>query len=164
MRFTPLTEAEAAASGFTHRLDMSYTDIPPGLAAAAAYVWNVPPMPGVKASDIVKSVEMHVTTKFQNTADAAFNSDTVSLGDATLATRFLSAVEVNFNGTAVVDTIPGAAPNYVYTAAAQIQLTMNSMAAKTLSSLNKGALYILFNILRAAGVYEKTPPFGQGYA
>lgn len=172
MRFSPLTRGEIAGTGFTHRLDFSYADIPAGIANNTAQVFSssgnpagwVPGLPGVKASDVVEKCELHITEKFQNTSDAALNTTTVSFGNGSSATRYFSAVETNANGSAVVDTIPGSNTNDVYTAAGQLQLTVNSMAAKSISNLNKGKLYILIAIRRFAGVYEKTTPFGDGYS
>lgn len=172
MKFASLTQAEFAASGFTHRLDFSYSDIPTGIANNTAQVFSssgnptgwVPGLPGTKASDVIEKVELHVTTTFQNTADSGLNSTTVSFGDGSSATRFINAVETNKNGSNVIDTIPGATTNYIYTAAGQLQLTINSMAGKSISNLNAGAAYILLNLRRFAGVYEKAAPFGTGYS
>jgi hypothetical protein len=170
MRFTPLTLEERAASTFTHRFDFSYADIPTGLATNTAQVFgaaNAPAgwkgLPAFKASDVSVRQELHVSEKFQNTADTALNTTTVSFGDAGSATRFFSAVETNQNGTAVVDTIPGSAPNQVYTAPSQLQFTLNSMAGKSISNLNRGKLYILLELQRFAGPTEKAAPYGAGY-
>lgn len=165
MKFSCLTiEERAATGGFTHRLDFSYADIPAGIANNTSKVWAAGFLPAVAASDIIKRVELHLTTKFQNTADAAFNSDTISIGDATTATRFVNASEANANGTAVNDVFPGAVENVIYTAAGQLQLTLNSMAAKSISNLNAGKAYCLFAIDRAADPARMAaPPFGPGY-
>jgi hypothetical protein len=162
MKFAPCVDEERS-TGWTHRLDFSYQDIPAGIANNTSKVWAAGFLPAVAASDIIKRVEYHLTTPFQNTADAAFNSDTVSLGDATTATRFINASEANLNGTEVLDVFPGAVENVIYTAAGQLQLTLNSMAAKSISNLNRGQAYILFHIDRAAGdARSKATPFGDG--
>lgn len=151
MKFTPLTVEEVAASdGFTHRLDFSYRDIPAGIANNTSKVWAAGYLPAVVASDVVIKTELHLTTPFKDASDAAFNTSTLSLGDATTATRFINASEANLNGTEVIDVIPGANANVIYTAAGQLQLTLNSMAAKSLSDLDVGQGYILLSINRAA--------------
>ena len=163
MKFSPRTVEEIAVDGFTHRLDFSYQDIGAGIANNTSKVWAAGFLPAVKASDIVVKTELHLTTPFQNTADAAFNSDTISLGDATTATRYINASEANLNGTEVIDVIPGANQNVIYTAAGQLQLTLNSMTAKSLSDLNKGQAYILMQLIRAADKpREKSTPFIGG--
>lgn len=149
MKFSPLTIEERAASGFTHRLDFSYRDITAGIANNTAKTWGAGFLPAVSGSDIVRESELHLTTPFQNTADAAFNSSTISFGDVTTATRFINASEANLNGTEVIDVVPGAVVNAIYVAAGQLQLTLNAMANKTVSDLNKGQAYILVKLMHA---------------
>ena len=170
MRFTPLTDEERCSTSYTHRFDFNYTDIPAGIAANTAQVFgaaNSPAgwrgLPAFKASDVVVRAELHVTDKFANLSDTTLNTTTVSFGDAGSATRFFSAVETNLNGAAVIDSNPGAVQNYIYTAPSQIQFTVNSMAGKSISSLNQGKLYILIEMTRGAGYTEKSPPYGKGY-
>jgi hypothetical protein len=164
MKFSPLTHEEIAASGgFTHRLDFSYRDIGTGIANNTAKVWGAGFLPALAAGDWVAKTELHLTTPFQASADAAFNSDTLSFGDVTTATRYINASETNLNGTEVLDVVPGAVTNAIYTAAAQLQLTLNAMANKTVSSLNIGQAYILVEIHRAASKpIEQATPFGTG--
>jgi len=165
MKFAPLTLEERAATAFTHRFDFDATDIPAGIATNTAYTFNTAPLPAFKAGDIVKRIQMYLSINFQNTADSALNTTTVSVGDAGSATRFVNAVQINNYGTPTATTFPGATENYIYTAAGQLQVTLNSMAAKTISSLNQGKFYVLFAIDRSADPAKtKAPPFaGGGY-
>jgi len=164
MKFSPLTDNEVSQNGgFTHRLDFSYRDIPAGIANNTSTTWGAGYLPAVAASDILVKTELHLTTPFADASDSAFNSDTLSLGDATTATRFINASEANVNGTEVIDVIPGANQNVIYTAAGQLVLTLNSMAAKSLSDLDTGKGYILLSINRAAGQARvKATPFSNG--
>ena len=167
MKFKPLTEPEIAAQGFTHRLDFDVSDIPSGIANSTAYTWNFAPLPNVPASTVVRAVELHLTTGF-SAANANNNSTTVSAGDAGLSTRFLSAVQVNANGTFVQDTIPGATTNQVYSNAAgnQLSITLNAALANfSMSSLTNGRFYILYHIFQGNSQgREKASPFtGSGY-
>jgi hypothetical protein len=167
MKFAPLTIEEIASSGgYTHRLDLSTADIPAGIAVNTAYTWNVAPLPAMPLYTVVRRVLLCLTTTFKVIPnDAAFNTSTFSVGDNTLATRYISAVEINENGTEVIDTTPGGAQDFVYTTAGQLQCTLNSMAAKTISSLNSGKLYVLFQIdkTRAQSRVAATPFTGGGY-
>lgn len=164
MRFKPLTMEERAAQGFTHRLDINYDDIPTGIAVNTSTTFNTAPLPVLKAGDIVKRILIHLNPAFSDASDAAFNSTTLSVGDAGSATRYANAVQININGTEVITTFPGATENNIYTADSQLVVTLNSMAAKTLSDLDIGKLYILFNIERA-GTSDVTaaPPYGTGW-
>ena len=165
MRFAPLTIEERAASQMTHRLDFDVSDIPAGIATNTAYTFNTAPLPLLRAGMVVKRIHFYLTTPLKNSADAAYNTTTINLGEAGSATRWMSAVELNENGTEVITTFPGAAENTIYTANSQIALTLNSMAAKTLSSLNTGKFYCLFNIEAGADPAKRqNPPFtGGGY-
>lgn len=170
MKFAPMVLEEIAASGgFTHRLDLSVADIPAGLALAAANtIWLTAPggpnvvLPTFDAGTIVKRVLLHLTTPFKNTAQSGFNSSTISIGDTGSATKFVSAVQINENGTEVIDTFPGT-ENSIYTASLQMVVTLNAMAGFSSSTLNVGKLYALFAIERAADqAWVKYPPFGPG--
>lgn len=167
MKFKRLTENEIAAQGFTHRLDFDYTDIPSGVANSTAYLWNFAPLPNIPSSTVVRAIELHLTTAF-SAANANNNSTTLSIGDAGLATRFASAVQLNSNGTNVVDTIPGSATNQVYSNAAgnQLSITLNAALANfSISSLTNGRFYVLYQIFqgRAMGMENATPVTGTGY-
>jgi hypothetical protein len=164
MKFSPLTEEERAATGFTHRLDFSYQDIPAGIVANTSTTWSTGYLPAIRNGDVIKAVQLHLTTPFAvNPNDSGFTSSTLSLGDVTTATRYINASEANINGTEVINVIPGAATNVIYTAAGQLILTLNSMAAKSLSSLNVGKGYIFMNIDHTSDpAREKAPPFTGG--
>lgn len=162
MKFSPNIENEVAGLDYTHRLDFSWQDIPAGIAANTSNTtWPIT-LPTPVAGDEVISAHLHVTEAFQNTADAAFNSTTVSLGDTNSATRFFSAVQVNANGSVVPDSTEQT--DYIYTTPYQLVLTMNSMTAKSLSNLNKGKAYIEMKIFRPSKLgIDKGIPFGTGY-
>ncbi len=164
MKFAPLTNEEKTSSGaFTHRLDFSYRDITAGIANNTAKTWGAGFLPALPASTYLGKTELHLTTPFQNTADAAFNSSTISFGDVTTATRYINASEANLNGTEVIDVVPGAVINAIYTAAGQLQLTLNAMANKTVSDLNAGQAYILVELHKAADPARvKATPFSGG--
>jgi hypothetical protein len=163
MKFSPLTEEERAASGFTHRLDFSYADIPAGIANNTSTTWTTGYLPAIRAGDVHRECELHLTTPFSHSTDAAFNSCTLSYGTNTTATRYISASETNLNGTEVLNVIPGTNPNDVYTAAGYLILTLNSMASKSLSNLNRGQGYLLVSYVHTTDPgWEKSPPFGTG--
>jgi hypothetical protein len=164
MKFSSITNEEKTSSGgFTHRIDFSYRDITAAIANNTAKTWGAGFLPALAASDIVFKTELHLTTPFQDASDAAFNSSTISFGDTTTATRFINASEANLNGTEVIDVEPGAVQNAIYTAAGQLQLTLNAMANKSVSDLDVGQAYILVEIHRAADPARvKASPFGTG--
>jgi hypothetical protein len=159
-KFYPQISNEVAQQAYTHRFDFSYQDIPSGIALAAAQVFL---LPKVVAGDEVIELFVRLITPFSNSADAAFNSTTIDIGDDVSPTTYATAIQINLNGTFVTNThIPD--KNNVYTAAHQLQIRLNSMAAKTLSSLNRGQIWIDWNIFRAADKPKNlVTPFGSGY-
>ena len=162
MKFSPLTEEERAAWGFTHRLDFSYADIPAGVAVNTSTTWSTGFLPAIRAGDVEVKAELHLSIPFENTADAAFNSDTLSFGTVTTPTRYINASEANKNGT-FVSNVVGANPNDIYTATGQLILTLNSMAAKSVSNLNKGQGFILLSWFHTTDpALEKSLPFSSG--
>ena len=165
MKFAPLTIDERAATGMTHRLDFDVTDIPASIATNTAYTFNTAPLPILKAGMVVKRIHFYLTTPLKDSTDVNYNSTTINLGEAGSATRWMSGIQLNENGTEVITTFPGATENTIYTGNSQIALTLGSMAAKTLSSLNVGKFYVLFSITNGADpAYRQAPPFsGGGY-
>ena len=167
LKFRCLTIEERAATGMTHRLDFDVADIPAGIAANTAQVYNTAAlgMPVLKAGFVVKRSEMVLVPALKDASDSAFNSTTVSVGDAGSATRYFNAVQANENGTEVITSFPGT-ENTVYTADSQMSMTLTpTPSTKTLSDLDVGHIYVLFAIDWALDPAKKfAPPFsGGGY-
>lgn len=165
MKFSPLTEEEIAASGgFTHRLDFTYRDITAAIANNTAMTWSTGYLPALPIGTYVAKTELHLTTAFKDASDVAFNSSTISFGDATTATRFINASEANLNGTEIIEVVPGAVTNAIYlTAAGQLKLTLNAMANKTVSDLDYGQAYILCELHYSSDpAKQAAPPWGTG--
>jgi hypothetical protein len=159
-KFYPQITDEVAQQTYTHRFDFSYLDIPAGIAVNTAQVFL---LPKVVAGDEVIELFVRLVTPFANSADAAFNSTTIDIGDDVSPTTYATAIQLNLNGTNVPNTHI-ADKNNVYTAAHQLQIRLNSMAAKSLSNLNQGQLWIDFNIFRASAKEKNlVTPFGKGY-
>lgn len=146
MQFRSLSAQTRADTGMNYRLDFDYTDIPAGVANNTAVVFNTAAlkMPYIPNQLIHRRCQLHLTTPFQDISDAALNTTTCSVGDSVSATHYISAVELNLNGTEVLNTYPGAVENYKYVAADRLVITLGSMAAKSVSNIDKGKAYILF--------------------
>jgi len=101
------------------------------------------------AGDIIAKAIGVPVVPFQNTADAAFNSDTVSIGDTGSGTRHTAATEANANGTFL--RVMGNTA-FLYTAADKLRITVNSMAAKSLVNLNRGEYHAFISLVRSDDV------------
>jgi hypothetical protein len=158
-KFYPQISDEVAQQTYTHEFDFSYLDIPAGIAVNTSQVFL---LPKVIAGDEVIELGIRLLSTFQNTADAAFNSVTIDIGDDVSPTTYATALNIGLTTPIVFNHIPD--KNNVYSAAHQLQIRLNSMAAKSLSNLNAGQLWIRWNIFRATSKDKALlTPFGKGY-
>jgi hypothetical protein len=138
--------------GATHFIDVSAADLTQTTANTAQTL--VPA--NFRAGDAFQLVAMKLVEPFENTADAAHDTTTLSVGDDDSATRYLASTQLNANGS-TVSFAAGAltAPCFVYTAAKELRLAFGSQTAKSLSNLNKGRvlLFIKKVDLRRYGPY-----------
>jgi len=93
----------------------------------------------------------YLKTPFQDASDSAFNTTTMELGD-TDTDRHLTATEANVNGTEVIHKVFGQATDYMYTAATDIKVRVNSMSGKSLSNIDTGEVYIGIELKETVGL------------
>ena len=149
MTIEKLPTETAALLGYTHRVALTNKDLTQSTAnTAQAITIRTAPI-GLSVSDCA----VRVKTPFKNSADAAFNSTTITVGDGGSAVRYIASTQVNANGAVVpFAVIPAANSSYVYTAADNITITFTPMAAKALSSLDTGELIVLFRMVEIYAV------------
>jgi hypothetical protein len=149
MKIRPLTTNERAETpGYTHVAVITADDLTQATANTAQTITLF----ALKVGDIVKRIGWYLRVPFQNTADAAFNSDTVSVGDTAAVTTHLAAAEANLNGTEIIWRT--GVVNVLYTAADILTVTFNSMAAKSLLNLNRGELILFISLERMKDVAD----------
>lgn len=139
---TLTTNERAELPAYTHVAIITADDLTQATANTAQTI----DLCALKAGDIIARAIGVPVTPFRNTLDAAFNSDTVSFGDTGSATRHLAATEANVNGT-FLRVIGNTA--FLYTTADTLRVTVNSMAAKSLVSINRGEYHIFFALVRS---------------
>jgi hypothetical protein len=150
--FRPLSlNEEAMAPGFSHIGIITTEDLTQATVAAAQTITLAP----INAGDVVLRVFWRLRAPFQQTTDATFNSDTISVGDSASITTYLTAAEANLNGAYVTYRFSGTA--VLYTANDNILVTVNSMAAKALVNLNRGELHLFFGLARLKGISDSAP-------
>jgi hypothetical protein len=146
MLVRPLTTNERAETpGFTHVAIILAADLTQATAAAAQTF----DLCGLKAGDIIYKVAGVPVVPFQNSADAAFNTNTVSVGDTGGVATLMVAAEANENGTEVTGMGNTAV---LYATANTLRATVNSMAAKSLVNINRGEYHIFFALCRLSNV------------
>ena len=146
MLLRPLTTNERAETPtFTHVARITADDLTQATAAAAQTI----DLATLLKNDIILRAAGYIRTPFQNTADPAFNTTTVSIGDTSGVAALVAAGEANLNGT-FVNTLGSA--QKLYTANDTLRVTFNSMAGKSLSNLNRGEYYVFVTLCRLAFV------------
>jgi hypothetical protein len=125
--------------GATHVIDVSHEDLTETTDNTAQTL--VPA--NFAAGDVFQLVSGRLVETFENTADSAHNTTTLSVGDNDSATRFLASTQINENGS-TVETFAGAltAPCFPYNGAKELRLAFGSQTSKKLSNINKGRLLL----------------------
>src|SRR6266478_4591314 len=96
-KFAPQTQNEITGqSGYTHRFDVSHSDLTQTSTATAQTFKAFLP---TRAGDKIKHVCVMLAEPFENTADAAFNDTQIEVGDSGDLDNFIVAIQVNKNGT-----------------------------------------------------------------
>lgn len=151
MKVSPLATNEIADNGsFTHIATITADD----LTTAATNTAQTITLVSLMAGDIIGKILWRAKTFFQASADAAFNTTTMSIGDtASGVATHKAAIELNVNGTEVREGFSNTAVG-PYTAADSLTATFNAMAAKALLSIDTGEVEILFQLIRPSVLEE----------
>lgn len=141
MKIYQLCEEERSASGFTHRIKLTYAD----LTETGTNTAQTIALLTVPAGSLVTRVATRLVTAFENSADAAFNATTLIIGDGGSTNRFLTSQELNKNGTEVL-VKAGTGTLYGYETADTIDAVFGSMSAKALNDLDTGEVWIFLQV------------------
>jgi hypothetical protein len=148
----PLTTNERAETpGFTHVAVLVAADLTQ-VTAATLQTFD---LFGLRAGDIVLRVAGSPVVPFQNTADAAYNDNTISVGDVGGVATLMAATQANWNNGAGsgVNAVNGLGNTPVlYATANTLRMTVNSMAAKSLSNINRGEYHVFIALCRLSNV------------
>jgi len=101
----------------------------------------------VDATMGVELVAMFLPRAFEETGNAAHNSSSITVGDGSDPDRFLTATELNVNGTEV-NLKYGTTTQLVYTSSDTVDLVITPSAADSVDELNKGKIKFYFKLLR----------------
>lgn len=135
-------EEVAANAGFTHKGIISHLTLVQSVANTAETVKLFRAIAG----QIIQKMEVRLAVPFEDTADPAYDTTTLIIGDAGSTNRFITSQELNRNGTEIV--IPAFNNTaYQYTADTDVNAIFGSKAGKSISNLNKGEVHIFVQIL-----------------
>lgn len=149
-KLTPNTVEEKATGLYTYRWDFDHRDF----TETSTNTDQTFTLFTTAAGDQIVQAHLHLGPAFEDLSDSAFNSVTLDFGDEDLATRFFSGVQINRNGSEVIDSYMDPSSDYIYTAAKIIKVNFNSMSGKALIDLDKGKAYLEFTLVRH-GAAEK---------
>ncbi len=137
----PLNSTEREQGGFTDRFIVAKTDLTDAVAGEAqTLVLAVLPI-----GTLVGAVAVRLTTAF-NSADAAYVSTALTVGDDGTANLFLTSQELNAQGTTVFNKA-GTGTLKAYDAANNLKATFTPTAAKKLADLTSGQVTILARLV-----------------
>lgn len=143
MNIVKLPQQTAAATGYNWSITLTHEDLTE-TTANTAQTFEVLT---VKVGSLLKDAAIYLVTPFEDASDAAFNSNTVTVGDGSDVDRFIAATQVNENGTEVDAKGSANTAPYAYTAADTIDIVVNSMSGKSLSNIDTGELKVLLNLV-----------------
>lgn len=144
MKVYPLNVNERAATGFTHRINITHEDLTEATANTAQTIAIFT----VAAGDVVNDAALAVTTAFEDASDNAFNTTTVIVGDGDDDDQYIASTEVNVNGSEVKYKACAADAQLAYTAADTVDIIFGSMAAKSLSDIDTGELDVFLSVIK----------------
>lgn len=144
MKFFPLAHQEMISyDGHTHMAIITADD----LTTAATNTAQKIKLATLPAGSYVKRVTLKLVKAFRNSADNAFNTTAVTVGDNSAANTFITSKELNANAGGLITT-PSLQNTAVgpYSAADELDITFNAMVAKALLSVNEGEVHVLAEI------------------
>lgn len=127
--------------GFTHRVELTHADLTETVANTAQTIALI----ALGINQLVTRCATRLVTAFKNSADAAFNTTTLIVGDDGSTNRYLASQELNENGTEVLCK-GGTGTIYAYEVANTVDAVFGSMAAKSLVDLDTGEVHIYLHV------------------
>jgi hypothetical protein len=140
MNMTVIPEEESALHfGANLKIILTHEDLTEETAATAQVIEAI----SVAVGDLVDVVDVVLEEAFEDSTDPANNSTSLIVGEGAIA-RFLSAMEVNANGTTAWKKA-GTGTRLCFAAADTVDATFGAPpAGKTLAAFDKGrvAIYV----------------------
>ena len=137
-----LSAIEREQGDFTDAIDITFADLTQTTANTAQLLTGT----ALAIGDLITKVAVYCPTPFQNSADSAFNTTAITVGDTASASTWIGSMELNANGTTVQQKVSSAGAK-VYAAADALTVTFNAMSGKALSALNTGKVTVLFTLV-----------------
>lgn len=131
-----------APRGYSYRFVVDHTDLTNTTNAAAQNVTLIT----LPAYAVVLRAATYLKTPFQNTADSAFNTTALIVGDSGDTDRYITSQELNVNGTEVLAKAHPTTTPFAYETATAVVANFASMAGKNLAALDAGEVHIFLEV------------------
>lgn len=141
MQINPVSKQRQATLGATHQVRITHEDLTQ-TAANTAQTFTIP----VAARTLAAVVVTNLVVPFKDASDAAFNSNALIIGDGGDTDRLLTSQQLNENGTEILAQA-GVLAGYAYNVADTIDITIASMAEKSLSDIDTGELVVYLKLV-----------------
>jgi len=130
--------------GYNYRFVVDHTDLTTTANSTAQDITLIT----LPAFSVVKSAAIYLKTPFQDTADSAFDDLDLIVGDATDDDRFLTATEVNVNGTEILAKAHPSTTPHAYVAATAVVAKFTPETGKNVAALNAGEVHIFLEVVQ----------------
>lgn len=132
-----------APRGFSYRFVIDHPDLTNTTNAAAQDITLIT----LPANSVVLRAATYLRTPFQDTADSAFNTTALIVGDSVDPDRYITSQELNVNGTEVLAKAHASSTTpFAYTTATAVVANFASMTGKNLAALNAGEVHIFLEV------------------
>jgi len=133
-----------APRGYNYRFVVDHTDLTTATNSTAQDITLIT----LPAFSVVKSAAIYLKTPFQDTADGAFDDLDVIIGDATDDDRFLTATEINVNGTEILAKANPSTTPHAYVASTAVVAKFTPETGKNVAALNAGEIHIFLEVVQ----------------
>lgn len=126
--------------GYNYRFVIDHTDLTQGTDNTTQDITLIT----LPANSVVKATATYLKTPFELVGTTAYNSNTISIGDAGSATRYVNAQQINVNGTEVLANATNT--TNAYATATAVVARFASMASYDLLELDRGEIHIFLEV------------------
>ena len=151
MKILPLNTNDQVALGATHVIRITHEDLDETTADTDQTLTLA-----VEDGSLFDVVALKLETPFEDASDGDLNDTQISVGDGGDADRFLTATQVNENGTEIDYKQGALGKAYAYNTADTVDILVESMTGKSLSDIDTGValLFVKLADLKIHGDYE----------
>lgn len=128
--------------GFNYRFVIDHPDLTVSADNTAQDITLIT----LPAFSVVMRAATYLKTPFQLIGTTAYNSNVLQVGDAADPDRYITAQQLNVNGTEVLAKAQASTTPFAYETATAVVANFASMASYDLAELNAGEVHIFLEV------------------